>query len=254
MVAGQQVDCVRLRREGRPQLSVAPVDGGSATTVKLGDVVALDVSWSPPSGEFLLLRARIQPGETVDLLRVRPDGRGLQLLGLPGQSAFGSGYTLSGSTFAPDGKSIAYNSIETDPATLAAHFRIALVAPDGTGRRTLPGPAESYVQEGWPVFSPDGKWILVHRWIFKGDSGYAAPESWLAVMPADGSAPAHDVGPRFQGGEDASLHKIWSPDGSRIIAETGNTNQVFSIDPVSGASEQLPWTPELPDWQRIAVR
>ena len=71
-------------------------------------------------------------------------------------------------------------------------------------------------------------------------------------MPADGSAPAHDVGSRVPGGEDTGLVKIWSPDGTRILMSADNTKQVFSIDPISGAVEPLDWTQVLPDWQRTA--
>jgi hypothetical protein len=37
------------------------------------------------------------------------------------------------------------------------------------------------------------------------------------------------------------------------LGETiGNMHQVFSIDPTTGAYERVPWTTELPDWQRVA--
>jgi hypothetical protein len=32
---------------------------------------------------------------------------------------------------------------------------------------------------------------------------------------------------------------------------SANTKQVFSIDPVTREYEELPWTEELPDWQRV---
>jgi hypothetical protein len=105
------------------------------------------------------------------------------------------------------------------------------------------------VQEAWPVFSPDGRWILVHRWTWKFNAG---GEGWLAVMPSDGSAPAHDIGPRIAGGEDTGLTKAWSPDATRVLMRSENTKEVFSIDPIAGDFETLPWTTELPDWQRVA--
>ena len=58
-------------------------------------------------------------------------------------------------------------------------------------------------------------------------------------MPADGSAPARDIGPRIPGGEDTGLVKTWSPDGSRILMSTDNTKQVFSIDPITGSYEEI---------------
>jgi hypothetical protein len=71
-------------------------------------------------------------------------------------------------------------------------------------------------------------------------------------MPADGSAPARDVGPRVPGGEQANLAKIWSPDGTRIIALADNMQRVFSIEPTTGAYERIDWTNGNLDWQRVA--
>jgi len=240
---------------GIATLSVDSTDGTPATTMDLGGLLPLDVTWSPPSGASLLFRARIVPGDSVDLFLVEPDGTGLRPFGLPGTSPFGPEYTLSGAAFSPDGRAIAYNSIESQAGRVADtvnHFRIRLIGPDGTSAKAVPGPSDPYVQEGWPAYSPDGKWILVHRWVFTKDSLLAKPEGWLAVMPADGSAPARDIGPRVPGGEDTALSKLWSPDGSRVLVRADNTHQVFSIDPVTGAYDELAWTTELPDWQRIA--
>jgi Tol biopolymer transport system component len=72
------------------------------------------------------------------------------------------------------------------------------------------------------------------------------------VIPADGSAAGRDIGPRIAGGQDTGLVKGWSPDGTRVLMRSENTQQVFAIDPVTGSYEELPWTNELPDWQRKA--
>ncbi len=114
--------------------------------------------------------------------------------------------------------------------------------------RAMPAPGDVKVHEAWPQFSPDGQSILVHRWTWSWEGN----EGWLAVLPADGSAPARDVGPRIAGGEQTGLIETWSPDGTRILMRTGNTTQAFSIDPVTGTSELLDWTTELPDWQRAS--
>lgn len=236
---------------GLHKLLIVPVDGSAVTEIDLGSLEPMSVAWRPPSGDALLFRAENKFGE-MDLYTVKADGTGLHALNLPGKTVFGSEYTLSGGTFSPDGGTIAYNSIELDGVALVTHFRVGLILPDGT-RATMPGPDDPRIQEAWPAFSPDGKWILVHRWVFKSDSALATPEGWLAIMPADGSAPTRDIGPRIPGGEDSGLSKIWSPDGSRILMRAGNTLQVFSIDPISGEYDQLPWTTELPDWQRVSL-
>jgi TolB protein len=234
---------------GIPQLSIAPVDGSPARQIDLGGLRALDVSWRPPSGAQLLIRAH-GAGQIVGLYSLNPDGTGLKGFGLPGISDFGTTYTLSGSTWSPDGATIAYNSVEPIPGGIGSHFRVRLINADATGDRAVAGPGDPKVQESWPAYSPDGRWILVHRWVFKSDSPTA--EGWLAVMPSDGSAAARDIGPRILGGEDTGLVKVWSPDGTRVLMRADNTKQAFSIDPVGGTYETLTWTSELPDWQRVS--
>ncbi len=75
-------------------------------------------------------------------------------------------------------------------------------------------------------------------------------------MPADGSAPPGSSAAGIPGGEKTGLLKAWSPDGTRVLVRRPRTRTtVYSIDPASGATEALiPWTTELPDWQRIARR
>jgi Tol biopolymer transport system component len=239
---------------GIPTLSMVAMDGSSSRVIDLNPKWPLEVSWSPPNGDLLLIRAQDEIGEGVALYTLKPDGSGLSAFNLPGTSGMGMNFTLSGAVWAPDGRTIAYNGV--DQVRLASgetrdHFRVHLIAPDGSNDRAVPGPEEPLVQENWPTYSPDGKWIVVHRWDFIGDKPNA--EGWLAIMPADGSAPARDIGPRIPGGQDTGLSKTWSPDGSRLLMSTANTEQVYSIDPVTGEFEQLTWATTLPDWQRVAL-
>jgi Tol biopolymer transport system component len=233
---------------GRPSLFVVPIDGSPARRLDLGDLVPAEASWQPPDGRLILFHGLRLDG-SVDLYTVQPDGSGLHPLGLAARSAYGTRYTLSGATWAPDGRSILVNAVGLDGSGPAERFRVASVAADGTHWRILPGPADPKVQEAWPVVSPDGRWILVHRWTWKADNG---GQGWLAVMPSDGSGPAVDIGPRIPGGEDTGLAKTWSPDGTRVLMASANTTQVFSIDPVTGLQDPLDWADQLPDWQRVS--
>jgi hypothetical protein len=64
---------------------------------------------------------------------------------------------------------------------------------------------------------------------------------------------ARDIGPKIDGGEDTGLIKAWTPDGTRALVRAENTKQLFSIDPVTGSYEELPWgSDDLPDIQRLA--
>jgi Tol biopolymer transport system component len=239
--------------DGVPKLSIIGVDGSSRADIDLHGVTPWDVAWQPPAGSRLLVRVQ-GAGDLMDLYTLRPDGSDLKAFGLNRTSAFGPDYTLSGPTWSPDGKTIAYNSVDTVTGADGkpyAHFRVRLIDADGTNDRATTGPSDVQIQEAWPIFSPDGRWIVVMHWVFASDS-QVETYGWLAVMPADGSAPARDIGPMIPGGEQANLAKIWSPDGTRIVALADNMQQVFSIDPTSGAHERLEWTNGNLDWQRVA--
>ena len=81
------------------------------------------------------------------------------------------------------------------------------------------------------------------------DMGGPAGSAPLAVLPTDGSAPAHDVGPKVV---DQNVDRAWSPDGTRILARIGDT-KIVSIDPVAASYEEIGWSATVfPDWQRRA--
>ena len=233
--------------DGAPKLSMAAMDGSGSRVIDLGRLRPLEVSWGPPHGERLLIRAQDEIGDGVDLYTLAPDGTGLTALNLPGISDFGTRYTLSGAQWSPDGQTIAYNGIDAGKNQFGQpikHFRLHLVAPDGSNDRAVPGSVDGTIQENWPTFSPDGKWILVQDWSFDNSLG------GVFILPADGTTRGRAIGPQDIGGD---ISKVWAPDGSRIIVGENGGTRVFSIDPVTGEFEQLAWTTGLPDWQRLAV-
>ena len=118
----------------------------------------------------------------------------------------------------------------------------------GSNHRLVPEPAgtDSHYSQAWPVFSPDGRWIAMESWV--GTPGGPSTNQ-LAIAPADGSAPPRFVGPRFPS---QSVVKTWSPDGTKVLFASREAHQLFEADPVTGAYSELPWTSELPDWQRRA--
>jgi Tol biopolymer transport system component len=233
---------------GFPVIHIASVDDPVVRRLDLDGLAVQDISWRPGLPDTLLFLATKHDGQN-DLYTVRADGTDLRPLNLPvQQSRFGAGYTNSGAVWSPDGRTIAYNALLPAEDTGITHFRVHLVDADGRNDRAVVPRGVAEMEEGWPRFSPDGRWILVHRWRF---NGLYAGEGWLAVLPADGSAQARDIGPRIPGGEDTGLVMAWSPDGTRVLMATQNTRETFSIDPVTGDYERLPWTEELPDWQRV---
>lgn len=232
---------------GKPYLFIVDTDTGVARQLDLGTLNPREIAWRPGHPGSLLVQAT--EGIETDLYLVDVDASTARPLGIPiRDTGFGPGYTNSGAAWLPDGETIAYNSVEPDGVTGSEHFRVRFVNADGTGNRPAPGPDDPAIQEAWPIVSPDGESILVHRWTWKSNE---AGEGWIAVMPADGSAPARDIGPKIPGGEDTGLAAIWSPDGSTVIVQSANEKKVYEVDPVTGESTELPWTDELPDWQRV---
>lgn len=241
---------VASSRQGFAALSFVASDGsGTVTDVDLGAIAVFEPTWRPPDGRELLFRGQ-SSGSLADLYALDADGTGLRALGIESERLpLWLGWDLSGATWSLDGERIAYNAVGTDPASGVEHFRVHLVDADGSNDIALPGPADPDVMEAWPLYSPDGEWILVHRWTWMSSPG--GGEGWLAVMPADGSAPARDIGPFIPGGEATELIKTWTPDGTRVLMRTENTTTVYSIDPLTGDYEVVPWTTELPDVQRV---
>ena len=233
--------------DGTPSLVMAAMDGSSKRVIDLGRKRPLEVTWSPPLGELLLLRAQDETGEGVDLYTLKPDGTGLRAFNLPGTSDFGTKYTLSGFQWAPDGQTIAYNGIDATSdgsGKPMQHFRLHLISADGSHDRAVPGPEDPTIHENWPLYSPDGKWLVVQDWSFANNLG------GLFILPADGSRRGRAIGPQDIGGD---ISKVWAPDGSRVLVGENNGTRVFSVDPLTGTYELLSWTTGLPDWQRVAL-
>jgi Tol biopolymer transport system component len=230
---------------GPDALLIAAADGSGARMVPLDGIRPRNAVFNPLNDGTLLVRGDLA-GITY-LFLVDLDGQILRRYDLPGSMVFGAEWEFAGATFSPDGKTIVYNSVENGPN--GVRFLANVINTDGTNRRVVPlpvDPAGNYSQ-AWPVFSPDGKWIAMESWV--GIPGSPATNQ-IAIVPADGSAPAHGVGPKL---ENQSLLKTWSPDGRTIIVTSVDRNQAYQVDVASGAWSILPWSSDMPDWQRLAL-
>jgi Tol biopolymer transport system component len=238
---------------GAKRLYDVRADGSGARELVFEGLTPWEAFWSPTDPDTFLLRAQSMPGVGAQgLYLVRADGTIRQKFQLTGQSNFGPPYTLSGAVWAPDGRTIAYNSISTNPDSLAARFRIHVVNADGTGDRELPGPDDDRINEAWPIFSPDGTQLLVQHFIFPTGEDTRDGAGWIAVMPADGSAPARDIGARIDATSNPDTWKDWSPDGTMVLQGIGETGKAYVVDPVTGDATELPWADDIPAWQRVS--
>jgi hypothetical protein len=228
-----------------PEVWIAPVDGRGARQLAFDSMRAWDATWDPITPGGLLVRGEADATHLADLYLVDPNGTVAKALGLKGANLNGPQLEFSGATFAPAGRTIAYNQIEAreDPVN---RFRVHVVNRDGTGDRAIPAPLPSGYSQAWPQFSPDGRWLLMDSWETKADGTVAHQ---LAIAPSDGSATARRIGPIVDSTDQV---KMWSPDGTRILQCMCDRDDLYSIDPVSGRFEKLPWQSDLPGWQRRA--
>ncbi len=226
-------------------LFIAPADGSGATEVPLSGIRPRDAVWNPAGDGTLLLRGDDKAGIT-HLYLVDVGGHVPRQYDLPGTMVYGGDWELAGQTFSPDGRTIAHNSVEDGPN--GVRFLTYLVGIDGTNQRMLPTPvgAPGNYSQAWPVYSPDGKWIAMESWV--GAAGGPATNQ-VAVVPADGSSPARGVGPKL---DSQSLLKSWSPDGKTLLVTSRDRNQAYQVDPATGGWSALPWSSDMPDWQRVA--
>jgi Tol biopolymer transport system component len=236
---GDEVDFVR-------KVLLVHDDGSSPTIVDLGDARPTDMVWRPPTGAELLVRATTKGGGQ-DFFLVGADGTVVRSFGLPNPLRFGPDWENSGPAWSPDGTLLAYNRVEPLDGDLSGHYRVHVIRADGTGDIALPGAADPTLHEAWPLWSPDGKWIAIERFVFESDG-----QARIAVFPADGSAGARDIGPT-QHGEDQGVVKTWTPDGTRLISYVRTTGESFVIDPATGASVKAAWqAASEPDFRRLA--
>lgn len=230
---------------GLPELWIAPADGSGATQVAFDSMFVWRAAWDPMRDGVLLALGEDRDTHLSDLYYINTDGAILDKLGVPSLNINGAGYELSGATFSPDGKTIAYNSVvaREDPVN---RFRAHLMDRDGTNDREIPAPLATLYSQAWPSFSPDGAWVLLTTWETKSDGSVVFQ---LAVAPTDGSAAARRIGPIV---DDDNQLKAWSPDGTTILFCACEHGEIYTVDPVTGTAVKHALNGDMPSWQRLA--
>jgi dipeptidyl aminopeptidase/acylaminoacyl peptidase len=229
----------------RPELWIAPADGSGARLLELEGLYPWEATWDPQQSGVLLVRAEGILTREVDLYYVDLSGAVLSKLDMDGLNINGAEYEFSSIAFSPDGKTIAYNSVEAREAPVN-RFRAHVMNRDGTGDRAIPAPLDELYSQAWPIFSPDGTWIAMESWVTQPDN---TAVNQIAIAPADGSATARWIGPQKAG---QAIVKAWSPDGTRLLLCFCDVGEVYAADPVAGTWELLPGAADLPAWQRVA--
>jgi Tol biopolymer transport system component len=229
------------------ELWIAPADGSGAREVSLPGLDPYEATWDPTRPGVLLVRFEDTKTKDVDLYYVDVNAapRILSKLDLIGQNLYGPSWEFSGLAFSPDGATIAFNSVEAEAT--GEHFWAHLINRDGTNDRVarLPSTVQPLYSQAWSVYSPDGTWIAMESW-WSLPGGRQVNQ--IALVPSDGSGPARPIGPVITG---SSLLKSWSPDGTKVLMCAVDLSEIYAIDPLTGASERLPWS-DCPNWQRLA--
>lgn len=113
---------------------------------------------------------------------------------------------------------------------------------DGGHAHTLPHDDRAWF-EGWPVWSPNGRWIAYQRAF---DRAMGQP---ITVTSADGGGTPVETGPQLAV---TGARIEWSPDSTRILMIPNDRPRQVLLDPSGGPASPLPWdSPSYPSWQRL---
>jgi TolB protein len=224
---------------GRPSIHVMTAHGADQRRVSPAwdNSDSMEPTWSPDGSQI----AFASTGAFNDSWRiwvVNADGSGVRRL---------TDEFSTAPAWSPDGTRIAY---------LTAGAGVALVSPDGSGRRQVTFPPSGFSDEA-PSWSPDGSRLVFARRATFGN----APQ--LYVIDADGSNER-----QLTFGAGANRFPSWSPDGTQIvfthdrqlyvIGPDGNGMQPLStefsdvLSPNWGTSMVVP-APEVPGAPRITI-
>ena len=140
---------------GRPQVFVAPLDGGASRPMTTAPQGVVTYEWSP-DGKQVAFISRDASERTTVVRAGTPDPATrlwVQPVGGQARSVTPDSHFVDGLSWSPDGREIAYSASSTT-GFLAPYFtRIHAVALDGSGSRTIVDRAGMNTQ---PQFSPDG--------------------------------------------------------------------------------------------------
>jgi dipeptidyl aminopeptidase/acylaminoacyl peptidase len=213
-------------------LPFASVSVGSG--VHLTDPASL---FRPPHGDEILFLAADK------LYASHPDGSSVRTLLDPTNSGYDIG-NLDGAQWSPDGSRVSF--IAESVAVENLHT-IYVMNADGTDLRPLSkGNPGATVDEGHESWSPDGTRIAMMRWTALGE-GHQEYHPIAIVDVATGVV--RYVGPTSFNG----YGFIWSPDGTSILEQPGDTNDLLIVDATTGEVVSAGSVYSGFSWQRIAL-
>lgn len=196
-------------------------------------------NWHPDGSQIVY--QKVVPGLSFEVFKIFVDGTGeTDISNNPAEDSLPA--------WSPDGTKIAFSSRQVDPAA-----DVMVMNPDGSGVVDItnnPG-----VEDSWPSWSPDGTMIAFHS---RRDDP-AGEEIYR--MNADGSNVVRltfNTGP-VQGSFD--IFPAWSPDGSRILWNSGRDGtgfgEVYTMNATNGSDVRRitnnPGVDQRCDWQPLCT-
>jgi TolB protein len=208
--------------DGRPQIFVASVAGGTAKNLAPSVRAAVSPAWSPRGTTIAFATANADAGQ---IYRVEADGRGLRTLT--------QGADDSHPTWSPDGRMLLFQRY-TCPTASSCGYELNVMRADGTMHRRLVHVPFLGGGARIAAWSPDGRRIAF--WRLKGLG------SEVIVMDADGKHARS-----LSRGQRSASDPAWSPDGRRIVYESGASIFVMNAD--GSAKRRLVDAGRIPAWQ-----
>ena len=226
---------VTSKKDHRPTLQVAPVDGSAPLHV-LDTGGSVTFPWfMPTDGNKIIYRGVVQTpeGERSGIFAISPKGgEPRALTPVDGDPQF----SYNSPAPSPDGRHILYDF--WDPVAERLNLRLLDIT---SGTAVAIGQTNTPYGEGSGAFSPDGK-LIAYRGIVSDHS------MQLYVAPADGSAE-----PRALTGSipNEAWHEF-SPDGTKVMVNRFGVGTLL-YDVATGETEALPDKVTEPGtWQRLA--
>jgi TolB protein len=204
----------------------------------LGSAAVLTAGATPPGANGRLVFTA-QVGPHTQLFTIKPDGSGLMQV-----THFRDGSDALNANWSPDGARIAFERDYPYP-----HAVVETTSWDGSDLVLLTpkAPAKTYLYDAIPVYSPDGKRLLVARNIAYTKSNNGPRDHTELVLMTLSGRVVHRVTPYLPTGPNGDhfpAHGQFSPDGKRIIyvKKLGRKSAGFVINVNgSGLRQVTPW-------------
>ena len=232
------------------RLVVTPSHGGVPAMVHIGDgtVRALTggqsfrmATWRPGHDQLILSQDRGDGGSSYFLI----DADGTNLTPIPASLD-----AVDDPAISPDGASIAYVAAKpgTSPFMDNTHYPVGegarplhlLDLATGADRTLTTDQTRGYLYAS-PQFSPDGSRILVDRHLGYGHR--------LAIVPADGSTDAVEIGPALSANWPAGV-AAFAPDGTAVLVTFAFDRSTWLLPADGEPGQRLDvWLDTLWSWQ-----